>query len=785
MTTTSRKAAPPFPAGLTDRYQPIEVLGSGAMGSVFLARDLRHDREVAVKLIQGGNRFDAREARFRREATTLAAVHSPHVVALYDHGTVDEGPYLVMERIRGKPLDEAGEGFDPLEAMLQVATGLDAIHDQDLVHRDLKPANILWSQERGAVIVDFGLAYDPDRTRITRDAAVVGTLAYLCPVCTAMTTPRATGDWYAWGVTLYALREKRLPFLLPDLMEAFQGKALPPVAFRRLEPGSAEARLIRRCLSQKIEDRPYSRASVERILEEAAGARGSVGETEEIVSGTKPGPALPGPGRTAGSEPGRGLGRATLVGPAISGSGSGAPIQGPGRAGSPQARLALLAACLLAAAFGLGVWSGPGAVPGPGKAGSAGPGAGTGAGDPGSGPGGLGFDDGFLVRAREVLTPERIATLDRDPDHWGTTLRSLRPVREIHEAVAEGLAGGSLDPRIRDGLRELDAGFRSLALPEPFGPLVEPEPEPEPLPRPALMEAPEYRPLGVPDKVGGWLGRGLTALDRAARLQVAADRELAAHREGDRPPPAYPQDLWDQRRSLPTGSLWDLARAVSARPPARTALAPVLRPGARALAEAWFALGRAARAGGDDGELAALVLTVQSTRMSAWLYDGFLEADLGALLGGPPDTPAAALVHGWIDKVREVVRVRRGREPDAAAPLRQARLFARAAELPEVGPRTEVGAGAVDPRFRARRGLGLLHWAFARYQDPGTSLGEVASILRVEIPGVSEATGLAACREFLGEARRRSADQPGNGLPVPDPASIHTIDACLGAISSR
>ncbi|MDH5676384.1 MAG: serine/threonine protein kinase, partial [Myxococcales bacterium] len=131
------------------RYEVQEQLGAGGFGVVYRARDTKHDRIVALKLLRaeyGAHRSLRR--RFEREARALAALSHPNVVAIIGYGVAEQGPYLVMELLRGRGLDRelAGSGpLDPkraLSVMRALLSGLAYVHDQGLIHRDLKPGNV-------------------------------------------------------------------------------------------------------------------------------------------------------------------------------------------------------------------------------------------------------------------------------------------------------------------------------------------------------------------------------------------------------------------------------------------------------------------------------------------------------------------------------------------------------------------------------------------------------------------------------------------------------------------
>lgn len=212
-----------LPVGRTvdGKYRLDRLIGRGGMGAVYEARDLRLDREVAVKVMLGGA-FGQESAlrRFRREAQAVARLNHPNTVALYDCGELEGGgAYLVMERIHGVTLRAEMKRvgvFTPAETagwFQQILDGLAAAHDHGVVHRDLKPENILGARlASGCVsvkILDFGLAKIRPLPAamaashsLTESGVVLGTLAYMAPEQLLGQEVDARADIYAAGVIL-------------------------------------------------------------------------------------------------------------------------------------------------------------------------------------------------------------------------------------------------------------------------------------------------------------------------------------------------------------------------------------------------------------------------------------------------------------------------------------------------------------------------------------------------------------------------------------------------------
>jgi serine/threonine protein kinase len=261
-------------------YEIIAPLGAGGMGEVFLARDTRLDREVAVKVLSRELAADPdRRARFEREARAISALNHPHVCALFDVGRAD-GPdgeieYLVMERLEGQTLALRLE-LGPLpvpEALAlgsQLAGALAAAHRRGIVHRDLKPGNVMLTRS-GAKLLDFGLArrdgvtgaavageamtatFPTKAAPLTSAGTLVGTWPYLAPEQIEGQPADARGDVFALGCVLFEAVAGRRAFPgatpaaiaaailsgeVPDLREAAPGA--PPVLVA----------LVRQCLAK-------------------------------------------------------------------------------------------------------------------------------------------------------------------------------------------------------------------------------------------------------------------------------------------------------------------------------------------------------------------------------------------------------------------------------------------------------------------------------------------------------------------------------------------------------
>src|SRR5262249_36269163 len=172
-----------------DRYLLVDLIGHGGMGRVYLARDTRLSRYVALKILSPERMNNPRAiARFQREARVGAQLQHEHLVRIYDEGEAGGKCYLVMEYIEGKNIGaiiaENGPIPPATAARLaqQVALGLEHAQQKGLIHRDVNPFNILVTRDGIAKLTDLGLAIDQtDQAQVTREGATVGTFDYVSP----------------------------------------------------------------------------------------------------------------------------------------------------------------------------------------------------------------------------------------------------------------------------------------------------------------------------------------------------------------------------------------------------------------------------------------------------------------------------------------------------------------------------------------------------------------------------------------------------------------------------
>jgi serine/threonine protein kinase/tetratricopeptide (TPR) repeat protein len=263
-------------------YQVERQLGRGGSGTVYLARDVRLGRSVALKLL-GASPASPAEAWsvFRDEARAIAELNHPAIATLYDVDVFEEQPFLVLEYLAGATLAEqlrAGPlpSADILKIGRTLAEGLAEAHAHGIVHRDVKPGNILFTSHGSPKLVDFGLArirpellppVGPDSTTadLVQPERIEGTLAYMSPEQLRRLTIDPRSDIYSLGVVLFEMAAGRRPFPATEAAELISAILRDPVPrLKDLRPDLPDPlrRLIESCLEKDPERRPQSAADL-------------------------------------------------------------------------------------------------------------------------------------------------------------------------------------------------------------------------------------------------------------------------------------------------------------------------------------------------------------------------------------------------------------------------------------------------------------------------------------------------------------------------------------------
>ncbi|MEY3617775.1 MAG: hypothetical protein RL726_473 [Actinomycetota bacterium] len=210
------------PTTLNDRYEMQQRIGRGGMADVYLARDLLLDRLVAIKVLFPEFATDPSFVeRFRREAQSAANLNHPNIVSVYDWGRSNNTYFMAMEYIPGRTMAEALREIGQVspdkaaEVGIEIASGLEFAHRNNVIHRDIKPGNILLGNNGSLKVADFGIARalgSAADNSLTQVGAVMGTAAYFSPEQAQGGQPDPRSDLYSLGVVLYEMVAGRPPF---------------------------------------------------------------------------------------------------------------------------------------------------------------------------------------------------------------------------------------------------------------------------------------------------------------------------------------------------------------------------------------------------------------------------------------------------------------------------------------------------------------------------------------------------------------------------------------------
>jgi len=270
-----------------DGFEIVRVLGKGGMGTVYLARDQRLARLVALKVLNAAELNDDRKGRFLREARSAAAVRHQNVATIYEvDETADGTPFIVMEYCEGETLSQrirrqVPDAAEFLAIARQIAAGVAAAHDKNIIHRDIKSANIIVETNGLAKILDFGLAKslprsitDPGNIEKTYESATghfFGTLHFISPEQAHGSDADVRSDLFSIGVVLYHMATGHLPFNADaPLMVLEKIRDGEPEPFVPVDPGfpPAAARIISKLLQKDPGDRYQSARALYADLEE-------------------------------------------------------------------------------------------------------------------------------------------------------------------------------------------------------------------------------------------------------------------------------------------------------------------------------------------------------------------------------------------------------------------------------------------------------------------------------------------------------------------------------------
>jgi len=251
------------------RYEIEKELGKGAMGVVYLGKDPKIGRVVAIKTMALAQEFEASEledvkARFFREAETAGRLNHPNIVTMYDAGEEHDLAYIAMEFLKGRDLapHTKPDNLLPLSTVMSiiahVADALDYAHKQNVVHRDIKPANIMYDPETNTPkVTDFGIARITDSSK-TKTGMVLGTPSFMSPEQLAGKKIEGASDLFSLGVSLYQLACGKLPFegdSMAQLMYRIANEPHTDILAIRPDLPQCLVAIINRSLAKQVVDR--------------------------------------------------------------------------------------------------------------------------------------------------------------------------------------------------------------------------------------------------------------------------------------------------------------------------------------------------------------------------------------------------------------------------------------------------------------------------------------------------------------------------------------------------
>lgn len=265
--------SPPMGGGHGERrYSVIKEIGRGGMGVVYLAKDSKLDREVALKILPSSIKNSERIIQtFLREAKSAAALNHPNIVTVFDTGVQDGDYFISMEHIDGKTikriLKKKGKfAFHVvIELLKQLLSGLEYAHSKKVIHRDLTTSNIMWTRQKLIKIMDFGLAKVIHNLQ-SEQSIIGGTPSFMSPEQTLGKPADHRTDIYSLGICIFEMTLGTLPFSKGDL--GYHHLHTPPPIPKEIDPTIPDSinEVILRCLQKKPEDRFQSVQDIAKAL---------------------------------------------------------------------------------------------------------------------------------------------------------------------------------------------------------------------------------------------------------------------------------------------------------------------------------------------------------------------------------------------------------------------------------------------------------------------------------------------------------------------------------------
>ena len=292
--STMKLDQPGLSKPMLGRYEIQKELGKGAMGVVYLGKDPKISRIVAIKTMALAQEFEADEledvkARFFREAETAGRLNHPNIVTMYDAGEEHDLAYIAMEFLKGKDLVPytKEDNLLPLPQVLsivaRVADALGYAHGLHVVHRDIKPANIMYDPASDTVkVTDFGIARITDSSK-TKTGMVLGTPSYMSPEQLSGAKIEGHSDLFSLGVSLYQLACGKLPFVGDSMAQLmFRIANEPPTDILSIKPDlpPCVVAIIQQALAKKVEERFESGVAMAQAIRQCAAALAVSGQGE-------------------------------------------------------------------------------------------------------------------------------------------------------------------------------------------------------------------------------------------------------------------------------------------------------------------------------------------------------------------------------------------------------------------------------------------------------------------------------------------------------------------------
>ncbi|MDJ0762001.1 MAG: protein kinase [Myxococcota bacterium] len=259
-------------------YEILEPLGTGGMGAVYLAKDTRLLRQVALKVLSSESTSDTQRQRFIQEARAASALNHSGIVAVYDIGNDQGQDFIAMEYVKGQSLAQALAAKEALpwpqvhKYVLQIAGAMRTAHDAGIVHRDLKPHNVMITEDDHIKILDFGIAklnpvadfdlgQETMKTALTGQGHVIGTLAYMSPEQAIGDPVDKRSDIFSLGIVLYEMLAGRRPFEADSdtsLMHQLHFDMPEPLTQIREDVPEGVDKIIQTALAKRPQDRYQS-----------------------------------------------------------------------------------------------------------------------------------------------------------------------------------------------------------------------------------------------------------------------------------------------------------------------------------------------------------------------------------------------------------------------------------------------------------------------------------------------------------------------------------------------